>query len=187
MVVARCWPVYGIAVYHRVDIGCDGMAQLFSKLTEQSRRSRQQCHAAQQIRWQPEVGKGRSSHSSAVEGQLATKYLRVDAANRLEQPQVRAAQTLAFGNSDDHRGSRISRLMYRVAQSWNEAPRGSLPCDGLAGKLIPFFIGLWKVPRDACQHACQKTPGIFRNAKEPRAASQQARRHRPLERIRGAI
>jgi hypothetical protein len=111
----------------------------------------------------------------------------MDTTNGLEQAQVRSPQALLVGNCDDHGGARVNGLMYWVAQAWDEAANSVLLDDSPAGKRIPLLIGLWELARDGRQHASEKSPSVFCDAEEPRAATQQTCCHRTLERIRGAI
>src|SRR6266704_2452676 len=156
-------------------------------MAEQPRRTREQGHTAQQLWRQPNVGKRGTSHSSAVERQRAAKHLGMDSTNGLEEAQVRSPQALLLGKLDDHGGPGINGLMHRVAQSRNEAASSPLFGDRPAGKLVPLLIGRRELARDGCQHACEKAASVFCDAEEPRAATQQTRCHRTLERIWGAV
>jgi hypothetical protein len=100
---------------------------------------------------------------------------------------VRSPQALLVGNRDDHGSPRVNSLMYRVAQSRDEAASSPLLGNRPAGKRVPLLIGLWKLARDSCQHACEKAASIFCDAEEPRATTQQTRRYRSLERIWSAV
>src|SRR5712692_853203 len=111
----------------------------------------------------------------------------MDTTNGLEQAQVRSSQALMVGNRDDHGRTRVNGLMYWVAQARDEAACSALLDDCPTGKRIPLLIGLWELARDGCQHASEKSASVFCDAEKPRAATQQTRCHRTLERIRGAI
>src|SRR5438105_15861647 len=102
------------------------MTQLFSEVTEQARRTREQGHTAQQLRRQPDVSKRGTSHSGTVERQRAANHLRMDSTNGLEQAQVRSPQAFPVSNLNDHGGARIHCFMHRVAQSGNEAASSPL-------------------------------------------------------------
>src|SRR5947209_19871167 len=129
------------------------MTQLFSEVTEQARRTREQGHTAQQLGRQPDVSKRGTSHSRTVERQRAAKYLGMNTTNGLEQAQVRTPQALSLGNRDDHGGARIHCFMHRVTQSGNEAASSPLLGHCPSGKCVPLLIGLWELARDACQYA----------------------------------
>src|SRR5260370_6052848 len=111
----------------------------------------------------------------------------MDTTDGREQAQVRSPQALLVSNRDDNGCTRINALMHRVPQSWNETASSALLGDGSESKLVPLLIGLRKLARDGCQYARQKAASVFCDAKEARAATQQTRCHRTLERIPGAV
>src|SRR6266705_83429 len=111
----------------------------------------------------------------------------MDTTNGLKQAQVRSPQTLVVGKCNNDGGTRINGLMHRVAQPWDKAASGALLRDSPAGKLVPLLIGRRERVRDSCQHTSEKSACVFRDAEEPRAAAQQTRCHRTLERIWGAV
>ena len=82
------------AVDGAVDIHADRPALLLGQLSQQAGRAGEQGGAAQQVDRQPEVGKGGATYSGAVQRQPAAQDLIMDPADRLEQPQVRAAEAL---------------------------------------------------------------------------------------------
>src|SRR5579885_1852893 len=111
----------------------------------------------------------------------------MDSPNGLEQAQVRPPQALLVGNRDNDGCARVSSLMHRMSQPWHEAVRSLLFRDRPPGEVIPLFIVLWKLAFHTCQHARKKAAGVFCDAEEARAASQQACRHRSLKGIRRAV
>src|SRR5258708_29146277 len=102
------------------------MTQLFSDVTEQARRTREQGHTAQQLRRQPDVSKRGTSHSGTVERQRAAKHLGMNTTNGLEQAQVRTPQALPLGNLTDHGAARIHYFIHPAAPSVHETPRTPL-------------------------------------------------------------
>src|SRR5215831_7576391 len=83
-----------VAVDRQVDLVRDGRALLLGQLTEQPRGPGEQRETAQQLQRQAEVGEHGAAGARAVQRQRPAQNLRVDPADRLEQPQVRAVQAL---------------------------------------------------------------------------------------------
>src|SRR5580704_19778356 len=79
--------VLGISVHVHVDVVRDRHPLLLRQLAEEPGRPREQRETAQQGERQAEVGEDRAAHPGAVERQGPAEYLRVDAADRLEQAQ----------------------------------------------------------------------------------------------------
>ena len=98
----------GVAVDGQVDVHADRAAALLGELAEQAGRAGQQREAAQQLDRQAEVGQRGAADAGAVERQRPAEHLLVHPADRLEQPQVRAAQALLLGDARSARGVRGS-------------------------------------------------------------------------------
>ena len=98
----------GVAVDVQVDVHAERAAALLGELAEQAGRPGQQGEAAQQLDRQAEVGERGAADAGAVERQGPAEHLRVDPADRLEQPQVRAAQALLARRSRSAPGVRGS-------------------------------------------------------------------------------
>ena len=98
-----------VAVDGQVGVHADRAAALLGDLAEQPGGPGQQREAAQQLDRQAEVGQRGAADTGAVERQPAAEHLLVDAADRLEQPQVRPAQALLLGDPDQHRRARVLR------------------------------------------------------------------------------
>ena len=70
-----------------------------------------------------QVGQGGAADAGAVERQRASEHLGVDVTDRLEQPQVRAAQALLVGDPDEDGSPRVLDLVHRVAET-RDVPAG---------------------------------------------------------------
>ena len=115
--------VDGVAVDGEVDVHADRAAALLGDLPEQAGGAGQQREAAQQLDGQAEVGQRGAADAGAVQREPPTEHLLVHAADRLEQPQVRAAQALLLGDADQHRRPRVLHLVHRVPEAGHESCR----------------------------------------------------------------
>ena len=79
-------------------------------MAEQAGGASEQGEPAQQLDQQAEVGERGTADACAVERQPAAEDLRVDPADRLEEPQVRSAQALLLGDPEQHRRTRVLTL-----------------------------------------------------------------------------
>ena len=126
--------------------------------------------AAQDLGAESQVGERCSADSGSVEREGAAEYLRVNPPDGLEQPQVRASQTLLLGDLDDHRGAGIALLVHRVSEAGNELSRGSPISHRFPGEVVPFRVGAGN--RDAVrpvrlvQRAGQEAAGVLGDAQE---------------------
>ena len=107
-------------------------------------------------------------------------------ADRLEQPQVRAAQPVLVGDPDQHRRPRVGDLVHRVAEPGDQPP-------GLRGPAAPRPARSRPSPRRrlaaalaAGQRVGQEPAGVLGHAEEPGPAAEQAGRERALHRVRRA-
>ena len=85
--------------------------------------SGQQSEAAQQLDRQTKISKGRAADPGSVQRQPAAENLIMDAADRLEQLQVRSAETLLRRDLDQHRRTRVFDLVHRMAEAGDETSR----------------------------------------------------------------
>ena len=95
-----CGSTYSrVAVDGEVDVHADRAAPLLGELAEQAGGPGEQREPAQHLDREAEVGQGRTAHAGAVERQAPAEHLLVHPADRLEEPQVRAAQALLLGDA----------------------------------------------------------------------------------------
>src|ERR1019366_7756616 len=168
--------VVSVAVDREVYVHADRLALLLGQVTQQASRPGEQREPAQQVDGEAEVGQGRAAGARAVERQGAAEDLRVDPADRLEQLQVRAAQSLLLGDPDQHRGPRVGDLVHRVAQAGDEqATRTGLPYRRQRYR-IPARVVIRQRLTGRRQRGGQETAAVLGDAEEPGTPAQQARR-----------
>ncbi len=146
-------------------------------------RPGQQREAAQHGQRQAEVGEHRAADAGPVERQRPAEHLRVDPADRLEQPQVRATHALFGGDLDQPRRARVADLVHRVSDAGDELLRR----PGLLDRLKRERVEPGVVRRDLArlrQHGGQVLAAVLGHAEEPRAAAEYPGRDRALQRVR---
>ena len=177
--------VVGAAVDGEVDVHADRAATLLGQLSEQSGRPSEEGEPAQQLDRQAEVGEGGAAYPRAVEREPAAEHLLVDPADRLEQAQVRPAQPLLLGDPQQDRRTRVLDLVDRVAETGDEPPGLARPGHGGQGQRVPPGVVGREVALDVDDHGVQELAAVLRHPEEPRAAAEQTRGQRSLQRVRG--
>ena len=122
-----------------------------------------------------------------LSGQPAAEHLLVRAADRLEQPQVRAAQALLLGDPDEHGGPGVLDLVHRVAET-RDVPAGLTGAAyGVEGDRVPAgVVGGCLV--QVVEGRVQVGAAVLGDPEEARPAAQQAGGERALQRVgRGEV
>jgi hypothetical protein len=112
--------VHRVAVDGQVGIHADRPPTLLRDLAEEPGGAGEQGEATEQLDRQAEVGERSPTDTGAVERELPAEDLLVGAADRLEQPEVGAAQAFLVGDLDQARGTGILDLVDRVSQAGDE-------------------------------------------------------------------
>ena len=178
-----------VAVDGEVDVHADRAAPLLGDLAEQPGGAGQQGEAAQQLDGQPEVGQRGAADAGAVERQRPAEHLLVDAADRLEQPQVRAAQALLLGDPRSAPGCAGPAPCARGGRGRGRTcrPRASRRTASSASASQPAS-SVGQSPSRPVEHVVQEAAAVLGDAEEPGAAAEQPGRQRALERVgRGQV
>ena len=112
----------------------------------------------------------------------------MDPADRLEQPQVRAAQPFLVGDLDQSRGPRVLHLVDRVAQPGDEPalPRVRRTAASASASHPASSVG--RSPSCSVEYGVQVAAAVLGHAEEPRPAPEQPGGHRALQRVgRGEV
>ena len=122
-----------------------------------------------------------------LRGSRAPEHLLVGAADRLEQPQVRAAQALLLGDPDEHGGPGVLDLVHRVAET-RDVPAGlARAAYGVEGDRVPAGVVGGRLV-DVVEGRVQVGAAVLGDAEEARPAAQQAGGERALQRVgRGEV
>ena len=173
----------GVSVHVHVDVVRDRHPLLLGDLPKEPGGPGQQREPAQQAERQAEVGEDRAAHPGAVQRQRPAEHLRVDPADRLEQAQVRAAHPLFGGDLDQPRGARVADLVHWVAQAGDELLRRPRLLDRFQReRVIASVVGRDLARRG--EHRVQVLAAVLGHPEEPRAAAEDPRGDRALQRVR---
>jgi hypothetical protein len=167
-----------------VNVVRDRHPLLLGELAEQARGPGQQREAAQHGERQAEVGEHRAAHARAVERQRPAEDLRVHPADRLEQPQVRAAHALFRGDLNQPRGARVADLVHRVPEAGDEFLRGTGLLDRVQGERVEPGVVRGDLAR-LREHGGQVLAAVLGHPEEPRPAAKDPGGDRALQRVRG--
>ena len=163
----------------------DRVAQLLGELADQPGGAGEQGEAAQQLQRQPEVGQRRAADAGAVERQRPAEHLRVHAADRGEQRQVRAGQAFLGGDPDQPRRARVAVLVHVVAEARDErAGRPPLRATVRSASASQPASSVGSSPSTPASTSCEEPAAVLGDAEEARAAAEQPRRQRALHRVR---
>ena len=132
-----------------------------------------------------EVGERRAADAGAVERQRLAEDLRRDAADRLEQRQVRAVRALLAGDADDDRRARIAVLVQVMAEAGHEPPAAAPRANGLRRSASQPASSVGSGSTRG-QRVGEERAGVLADAEEARPAAEQAGRERALDRVRRA-
>jgi len=102
-------------------------------------------------------------------------------ADRLEQPQVGAAQSLGFGDPDQHRGAGIGVLVHRVPEAGHEPARRLCAVQGGERHRVPAGVVGGQLTAQARQHVVQVPPAVLGDPEEAGPAAEQPGGQRALQ------
>jgi hypothetical protein len=171
-----------------VDVVRDRRALLLGELAEEPASACEQREPAQQAERQGEVGEHGAADARPVERQRPAEYLRVHPADRLEQPQVRAARALLGRDLDEPWRARVADLVHRVAEAGHELARCAGLRHGIKGErvikrvIVRASVVGWDLSR-LREHGGQVLAAVLGDPEETGPAAEQAGRDRPLQRV----